>query len=893
MEAKYDIQAIMRDLQATGELNPDQHDGSYELMRQTIQEYSKMVEDSAWDYKDLNLVYLTSVGTWKQGLDGKLKTVQESHLPEESKAALASLWNSVWEKAVAGIYSNSGMDAAGKPSIGMFGTGFYSFQNKTTTEHVKAFIHMCVDILGMTDDNSMYDRATPVLTASFQGMRSASASMILHCLKPFTFPVLNSNMGNYNIFEVLGVQLIKRDNIETYIDNCRKIKAFRDSNFSFKNYRVFDMAAWKVGEYSIQAEEKDQKTWLVSWNQNNWQWEDYGEKCASTKKGQSFVESWACASSNPKLGDEVFLIKLGDKPRGIIGHGTVVRESYEKDHYDPAKAAAGKKEKCIDVEYDRVQDYRTEQFIEQGLLQQKCPDQHWSPQGSGIEIKSVVIPVLKEMWQAVVMDETAENHSGERKDMSMVYPKNMILYGPPGTGKTYNSVIYAVSICDGVSLEDTKARPYTEVLERYRELKEAGQIVFTTFHQSYGYEEFIEGIKPIVGNKQAGLEYKIEPGVFKLFCEAASKSKAEIPNTGDIWNIRNRAGDKDITFDYEDYLYTNGIIMVESLDDINRQCDMLKRIKQGDLVVLGRDYKIAAIGIVTDTEPSEIDCEPFHWQRKVNWIAKNLDATFADISMAGAGVSNFAVSKSKIKLEDIKKLIENKSDLVTPYVFIIDEINRGNISKIFGELITLIEKTKRRGAAEAMEAVLPYSGETFSVPQNVYILGTMNTADRSIALMDTALRRRFEFIEMMPDAEVLESMGIGIIEIDGEELNVAKMLEIINQRIEYLFDREHTIGHAFFTKLADDTSIEMLAGIFERNVIPLLQEYFYEDYDKIQLVLGDNGKEDQYKFVLDKEIRVRDVFNGTPDVDLPEVAYSIQHEAFFRIQSYKQIGKGL
>ena len=192
-----------------------------------------------------------------------------------------------------------------------------------------------------------------------------------------------------------------------------------------------------------------------------------------------------------------------------------------------------------------------------------------------------------------------------------------------------------------------------------------------------------------------------------------------------------------------------------------------------------------------------------------------------------------------------------------------------------------------------MEAVLPYSGDTFSVPQNVYILGTMNTADRSIALMDTALRRRFEFIEMMPDAEVLESMGVGIIEIDGEELNIAKMLETINHRIEYLFDREHTIGHAFFTKLADDTSIEMLASIFERNVIPLLQEYFYEDYEKIQLVLGDNGKEDQYKFILDQEIKVRDVFNGTPDVDLPEVSYSIQHEAFFRIQSYKQIGKGL
>ncbi|MBQ9594786.1 MAG: AAA family ATPase, partial [Synergistaceae bacterium] len=227
------------------------------------------------------------------------------------------------------------------------------------------------------------------------------------------------------------------------------------------------------------------------------------------------------------------------------------------------------------------------------------------------------------------------------------------------------------------------------------------------------------------------------------------------------------------------------------------------------------------------------------------------------------------------------------------YVIIIDEINRGNISKIFGELITLIEDTKRAGAAEAMEAVLPYSGEPFSVPQNVYILGTMNTADRSIAMIDTALRRRFEFAEMMPDSRILESIGAGKIVLGVEELNVARMLDIINTRIEYMFDREHTIGHAFFTKLADNPSVETLAAIFEKNVIPLLQEYFYEDYEKIQLVLGDNTKEDEYKFILDRPVKVKDIFNGNPDIDLPEKGYVIQHSAFRKLKSYKQIGKDL
>ena len=168
---------------------------------------------------------------------------------------------------------------------------------------------------------------------------------------------------------------------------------------------------------------------------------------------------------------------------------------------------------------------------------------------------------------------------------------------------------------------------------------------------------------------------------------------------------------------------------------------------------------------------------------------------------------------------------------VKPCVFVIDEINRGNISKIFGELITLIEDTKREGLPEQASAILPYSGESFSVPSNVYILGTMNTADRSITLMDTALRRRFQFFEMMPDPEVLRKLGADKV----GELDVAAMLKIINERITFLYDREHTIGHAFFTKLKDSPNIATLASIFRKSIIPLLQEYFYEDYQKIQV----------------------------------------------------------
>ena len=219
-----------------------------------------------------------------------------------------------------------------------------------------------------------------------------------------------------------------------------------------------------------------------------------------------------------------------------------------------------------------------------------------------------------------------------------------------------------------------------------------------------------------------------------------------------------------------------------------------------------------------------------------------------------------------------------------PYVFIIDEINRGNISKIFGELITLIETSKRG----LLSAKLPYSGDDFTVPANVYIIGTMNTADRSISLMDTALRRRFSFIEMLPDEELLQRNNLNVDLVD-----VSKMLRTINKRIECLFDREHTIGHAFFMELKENRTISKLSEIFKKSVIPLLQEYFYEDYNKIMLVLGDNYKSNKnYQLIKKVYVKARDIFKGNDsEIDLPECTYEINQEAFLHIESYIEIYK--
>lgn len=330
---------------------------------------------------------------------------------------------------------------------------------------------------------------------------------------------------------------------------------------------------------------------------------------------------------------------------------------------------------------------------------------------------------------------------------------NTILYGPPGTGKTYNVAKYAVRVIENKTEEEINEEEYMDIINRYNSYKEEGRVVFITFHQSYSYEEFIEGIKPVMNDgEESDIKYRIEDGVFKKLCKTAKDSD------------------------------------------------------------------------------------------------KN-------------------------------------------FVFIIDEINRGNISKIFGELITLIESKKRLGQDEETLAKLTYSKEDFGVPSNVYILGTMNTADRSIALLDTALRRRFEFIEMMPDSNILNRLNnnndLKII-VEDKEINICSLLKTINKRIEVLYDREHTIGHAYFIELVKEPTLSNLSNILKKKVIPLLQEYFYDDYEKIRFVLADNQVENtKYVFITENKID-QDLFGGDFDVDKKKT-YTLNDNAFNEVNSYIKI----
>ena len=502
--------------------------------------------------------------------------------------------------------------------------------------------------------------------------------------------------------------------------------------------------------------------------------------------------------------------------------------------------------------------------------------------------------------------DTVTQHNTQNTDIA----KNTILYGPPGTGKTYNTVMYAVAIIENKKLEEIKKENYTEVIDRYNKYKEDGLIEFTTFHQSYGYEEFIEGIKPVIHSDEedeTDIQYEVVPGLFKKFCDIAGKpilrkEKCDIGinESPTIWKISLEGSGENSTrtecmknehirIGYDEYgrEITNLFKGVAGRHILNY---FINDMSIGDIVMSCYDCNtVDAIGVVTGEYEWHNEYPEYKRLRKVNWIVKGIKENIIKINN-GSRLSNPTVYKLRMDLSDVMEIIEKYSkntieveEKKKNHVFIIDEINRGNISKIFGELITLIEPTKRIGQTEGQKVRLPYSQKLFGVPNNVYLIGTMNTADRSIATIDTALRRRFNFKEMLPDEEVLDGIYV-------EDVSIKDIFIKMNKRITVLFDREHTLGHAYFLPLKGAPTIETLADIFENSIIPLLQEYFYEDYEKIRMVLGDNQKDSEDKqFITIEENDYNDLFGDT-DYDFDEMStYKINSFALTNIEAYRSI----
>lgn len=476
--------------------------------------------------------------------------------------------------------------------------------------------------------------------------------------------------------------------------------------------------------------------------------------------------------------------------------------------------------------------------------------------------------------------------AGSRATME---PTNLILYGPPGTGKTYRTALEAVRLCDGSADYPATVEGRDALMVRYRELVDARQIEMVTFHQSFSYEEFVEGLRPEADgtSETGGFNLKPESGVFARLAERA---QVRVKRGAERLSLDNRAifkmslgqsndphsawvfedsleqgfaifGFKDV--DWSDQRFANRDAIFAELEArfpeerITSQMGMVKspdrfrnQLKIGDIIVASKGLNaFRAIGIVE----GEYEYAPrpdgrYCHRRKVAWLWSDPDGVPVGELSPDTRFSLdtiYELPRTRLNLQVLERLLNSASDGegeigpeggdLLPHVLIIDEINRANVSKVFGELITLIEPDKRLGMRNALKVRLPYSKREFGVPANLHIIGTMNTADRSIALLDTALRRRFRFEEMAPDT----SIPAFIAAENSTGLPLGDVLNTMNRRIEYLVDRDHRIGHAFFIGCESKADVH---AVMRDKVIPLLQEYFFDDWNRLAAVLGEKDK---------------------------------------------------
>ena len=427
---------------------------------------------------------------------------------------------------------------------------------------------------------------------------------------------------------------------------------------------------------------------------------------------------------------------------------------------------------------------------------------------------------------------------------------NQILYGPPGTGKTFSTIRRAVNIANPTFVPADR----NTLRQEYLRLKAAGRITFTTFHQSLSYEDFVEGLKPKLESEDDidGVEYAIVKGIFRNVCDAALRSilanrPSQATKTALDFDrkyelladeVQNRLLEEG---EYQLESRNGGHVMVESISDRGNF-----RIKHRDgtrvytvgkerltRLHLGLKERGTAVTNIHDTFRDIIGGS----NSSAYWAVLNAVRNYKS---AGEGAKqSVAPTPTKDILDTLTEADYRQPD-INNHVLIIDEINRGNVSAILGELITLLEPDKRLGAAEELTVTLPYSRDEFGVPPNLYIIGTMNTADRSVEALDAALRRRFVFEEVGPDPEVIREVlgeeGVNI-DVDGKPVNLVKLLTLLNDRIAALKDSDHLLGHSYFLKVK---SWQDLSAVMVDRVVPLLREYFFGNYAQLQLVVG-NG----------------------------------------------------
>ncbi|WP_051935884.1 McrB family protein [Salegentibacter sp. Hel_I_6] len=565
---------------------------------------------------------------------------------------------------------------------------------------------------------------------------------------------------------------------------------------------------------------------------------------------------------------------------------------YKDSYYKKFCKALGIKHKPKGLKYIHylelingfIDDYISKDQELLNMVEQLLPDNAYKDDNNLLLAQDILYTVLDKKNKSGDEDSGIDDIEENNLEI-MGIPLNQILYGPPGTGKTFKTKELALNIVEpDFDTEKTDAR--NEINQKYESHYKKKSIHFTTFHQSWGYEDFVEGIKPILNSTESDsntVNYCIEAGIFKKCCAYAAHNCYKL--------MKEQQRNSSIEYDFDE-LYEAFIDQYRNIDfeptfptltgreveifEINKN-DSIRARAKGSTSIHVAPLTKENIQKLYDSYPDIDDINNLQEVKETVGVSPRTTEFYAIFK----GLKEFENQKFKpVEKEntDLEVNTVDETDIIkkfdagvynnaviqfsqkaNPVVLIIDEINRGNVSAVFGELITLLENDKRLGAKEALSVELAYSKSNFGIPSNLYIIGTMNTADRSVEALDTALRRRFSFEEVMPEADLLNH-------INFEDFNLGDLLNNINERIEVLLDRDHTIGHSYFIKIKSG-DIDALREAFENKIIPLLQEYFYHDYEKIALILGEG-------FVERKESNVS--FAKFDNLDKPELLHSYE-----------------
>lgn len=751
-------------------------------------------------------------------------------------------------------------DFSGIPVVNNMQSWFFGWEKNRDTKHIPTLWKLCREAV-----------RGEVTAETFNGIMPArgikyNITMALFWVNPEKY--INLDSVNRRYLEKKYKINAKFQGYEEYINILNGVK-----NSTKKPFFELSFDAWKDKNIP-QPETKDIRYWGISPGGHASLWDMWKEKGVATigwneignlkqykskkdlievikkaynRKGKPINNAKTCY-------DFTYTMKVGDRLLAKKGHSVIlgIGEVVGSHEYDE-KAS----------EHMNI---RKVNWLKVGEWQ--VPKNNWDK--TLIEITNN--PLLQEYLR--IIDEKEQQSENIKKLQS----KNIILYGPPGTGKTYGTINYALSIIENKDVDSYEQEDRGMLRKRFENYQKNERVGFISFHQSFSYEDFIEGIKPIEPEeKDEFLKYKIEDGIFKRMC---------VNGTYAIYCAlqRKNGGLKMTDFNslYLEFIANikklkleNSIVFFKS--KTNKEVHIVEVNKLNNIVLKPKERAISYL--VSKARLSQLykafskidEIENIH--DDIRNIIGGCNATFYWTIFNELKKFQRKLPKLELTDEESQEDInyETKKELVSDfafkeypedvenYVLIIDEINRGNIANIFGELITLIEPDKRAGLKEALSTILPYSKTEFTVPPNLHIIGTMNTADRSVEALDTALRRRFTFIEKATDLSLIQQPS-------KIKVDLQAILRAINNRIEALLDKDHCIGHSYFMRLEDSKNPEEdLKQIFAVRILPLLEEYFYGDPMKIGMVLGRAfvGKKkyvgsDTLKFALGFESKLDD-----------------------------------